>query len=84
MKFGLSQIKEKTPIWISNIKNAVTVFMGGVITFMPFIQSHTGLTYEDISAIAGLTILAVNTFSTLFGVNVAKPEIQAEQEKNDN
>ena len=73
MKFGLSQFKKQTPIIISNIKRAINTFMGGVVTFMPFIQAHTGLSYTDLSAIAGITLLAVNTLGSLFGVTEGEP-----------
>jgi hypothetical protein len=73
MKFGLSQFEKQTPIVISNIKRAINTFMGGVITFMPFIESHTSLSYTDISAIAGITLLAVNTLGSLFGVTEGEP-----------
>lgn len=73
MKFGLSQLSKQTPVVISNIKRAINTFMGGVITFMPFIQAHTGLSYGDISAIAGITLLAVNTLGSLFGVVEGEP-----------
>lgn len=73
MKFGVSQLKKQTPVFISNIKRAINTFMGGVVTFMPYIQAHTGMSYEDISAIAGITLLAVNTLGSLFGVTEGEP-----------
>lgn len=68
VKFGFSQMAERTPLVISKIKRALNFFSGGVVAFLPQIAQDLHTTTDKLAGIMGIVILVVNTVGIMFGV----------------
>lgn len=69
IKFGVNQIGEKTPKFISALKRALNFFSGSVVVFLPQIATFTHTTIDTLTTIMGLFILVVNTVGIMFGAD---------------
>ncbi len=66
--FGFGQIFKDTPHFIKQIRKALNFFIGGVVTFLPFIAKWLHTDIESLTTIMGLGLLGVNSIAAFFGV----------------
>lgn len=69
VKFGIGQIGERTPKFISALKRALNFFSGGVVVFLPQIAAFLHTSVDSLTMVMGLFILLVNTVGIMFGVD---------------
>lgn len=76
VKFGLSQIRKQSPLFISRLKRALNFFTSAVAVCTPFVCRVTGINELDFIQGLGLAGILINTIGIMFGVD---PEEQEEE-----
>lgn len=78
VKFGLSQIWEQSPLFISRLKRALNFFASASALCTPFICRVFGINEIDFIQGLGFAGILINTFGIMFGV---KPDSEQNEEE---
>lgn len=73
VKFGFSQIWEKSPLFISRLKRALLFFTGASAMCTPFICKVFGINETDFIQGLGLASILISTLGIMFGVKPDQP-----------
>lgn len=81
MKFGLSQIWKKTPMFISRLKRALNFFIASIGALSSFVAEWFNMTDEHFMKMLFFILLVVNTVGIMFGVDPVEED--NDKPKND-